>query len=398
MSKKEKLICIISGLWILASTMSSSFVSVYLYSYTGSLVVMTIFTMIRIFMFTIFFIIGAKLAQKFGYSITMFTGIILSSLYLLLVLYGNSLFENYNWSVYLVGAFIGIGEGFYWISSTSLRQLVSIPETRMRFINMIGLFDNSAKLFAPMIASFLIAISINDIEGYKEIFKVILATYVVIAVLATQIKENAEAKKFVILKHLYSNLKNDPQWRYCATTTILFGIRDSLLLTLTGLLIFEALGTNGTLYSNLLIFFSFITVVAHMFLAKRVQRPFNMKIFFVSSIALTLSTIVLAYFPNMFGAVFFGVVNGASLPLVSNTYQKDYMEIISQYRTSENMIGRIISRDIFFTVGRMIGMSAIVLAFYIFPNDTYILYSVSLVSLSSIVVAFVIYNYRKKTS
>ncbi len=385
MSKKEGLLCVISSLWFLASTMSSAFVSVYLYSYTGSLIVMILYTLIRITMFPIFFTVGAKLAQKKGFSVTMLVGILISVVYLLVVLFGSEIFEQYYWSIYFVGALIGIGESFYWVSNLCLSQLVSIPETRMQFISNMGIGNNFAKLVAPWIASLLIGLASTDTSGYLDIFKVVLVVYIGIALLAAKMKVPAEEKRFTVLNHLVKNAIIDKRWRFCAISSIIFGIRDSLVLTLSGLLVYNAVGQVGETYSQLLIVFSLVTILSYTFIARKITIEKRIVYFSISSILIASSTIVLVVEPNFWGAVYFGIVNGLAFPVFLNVYQSDYMEIIHHYRESENMMGRVIARETHFGFGRTLGMLFVIGCSFIFPSPLYMTIGVIGCSLSPLV-------------
>jgi len=76
MTKNEKLIIACTILYTLASGMSAVFMNVFLYTYTGSLSVMALYTCIRIGLFPICFTIAGKVAYKISYGVTMSTGLI----------------------------------------------------------------------------------------------------------------------------------------------------------------------------------------------------------------------------------------------------------------------------------------------------------------------------------
>ena len=80
LSKNEKLVVAITSLWALANTMSAVFVNVYLYAYTESLVVMTIFCIIRIALYPFFFTVAGKWAQRFKFSQPLTMGVLVTML------------------------------------------------------------------------------------------------------------------------------------------------------------------------------------------------------------------------------------------------------------------------------------------------------------------------------
>ena len=105
MTKNEILLILITSLWALSNTLSAVFVNVYLYTYTGSLVVMTIYRIIRIAQFPLFFTIGGKWAQQKGYAYPLATGVIISMLAVMYVLFMNDKFALNPNLVYPVNMF-----------------------------------------------------------------------------------------------------------------------------------------------------------------------------------------------------------------------------------------------------------------------------------------------------
>ena len=55
MTQDEKMVILINCFYNLANAMSAVFMNVYLYAYTGSLVVMSIYTIVRIGLYPLFF-------------------------------------------------------------------------------------------------------------------------------------------------------------------------------------------------------------------------------------------------------------------------------------------------------------------------------------------------------
>ena len=102
MTKNEKLIIACTILYTLASGMSAVFMNVFLYTYTGSLAVMALYTCIRIGLFPPCFTLAGKVARKVSYGVTMSTGLVFLFLQCFFVLNYNHLIEaNHNW-VYFV--------------------------------------------------------------------------------------------------------------------------------------------------------------------------------------------------------------------------------------------------------------------------------------------------------
>ncbi len=83
LSSNERLLILINCFYNLANAMSAVFMNVYLYAYTGSLVVMSIYTIVRIGLYPFFFTIGGKWAQRHRFSQTLTAGLVLIMISLL---------------------------------------------------------------------------------------------------------------------------------------------------------------------------------------------------------------------------------------------------------------------------------------------------------------------------
>lgn len=386
MNRNEILMIVITSLWAMANTLSAVFVNVYLYAYTGSLVVMTIYCMIRIAQFPLFFTLGGKWAQRKGFAWPLSTGVVISMFALIYVLVMNDAFAAVPSLVYISALLVGVGEGFFWLSVNSLHQFVCGPETRARYLGNIGIFNNVANIIAPMLSTWILSRSESDTAGYVTIFKFVLVIYVVIVIAAMMVRANPSAEKFSVIKCL--DITKDKSWRKNMMMTVMYGMRDALTLTLAGLLVYNATNGSGSIYSSLLTVFALISIVSYRIVSRLLSASNLHKYFTLGSILISSSTIVLVLVPNLFGAIYYGVINAVSLPLYGNPYSLLAMNNIQTYSKSENMIGRVIAKEIYLSFGRCFGMFLIVLSSILLPETMYLPVSVVFCSLFPIVLIF----------
>lgn len=374
MSFNEKLMIAINCLYALANAMSAVFMNVYLYAYTGSLVVMSIYTMIRIGLFPFFFTIGGKWAQRHRFSHTLTAGLLLIMGQLVFVLFCNDMFAQMSWLVYVAALLFGSGGGLFWLSVNGLNQLVSSSETRSLYLSNIGICNNISSIIAPLISTFIIDQFASDFDGYVRIFQVVLVVYGFISLLSLKLTASSSRQSFSVLKCLRFN--HDPQWKYCLISTLLYGMRDSLVLTLSGLLVYNATGGSGSIYGKLLAFFAVLTIISFRVVAVMMKRNNRMTFYRLGSLLLASSTIVLVLVPNLFGAIYFGIVNAISTPMYQNPWQIITMNAIQDYAKEENVIGRVIAKETYQSLGRCLGMACIVLCYLILPENLYLIVSV----------------------
>lgn len=393
MSKNEKLLIVITTLFIFADAMSAVFMNVFLYSYTGSLVVMSIYTICRIALFPFSEWVAGKIAVKKSYAFTATLGLIGIMLKLAFVLNFNSYFALKPDLVYLVAIIQGIGEGTYYVSVNTLAQLVTTAETRIRYLTHAGIFNNIANVVAPLIASFIIEHSLSDLAGYINIFKTVLVVYFFIVLIAFRIKIT-KSRDFKLSKVLWS--KSDRQWRYHQIHTALYGLRDSMILTLAGIMVYNATGQSGGLYGKLLALFALIAIISFRFVSKKMVRSNRMEFYKYGAFLISSSTIVLVLLPNIYGALYYGIVNALASPMYGNAYNIISMNIIQDYAEKENVVGRMIAKESALSCGRCSGMALIVLLHQLLDENLYLLVAVLILSLCPCLTYFYARAYHNK--
>ncbi len=389
LTRNEYFLLAVTAVYNLCAVMASVFMNVYLYIYTGSLVIMAVYTAIRIAMFPPFFTMAGKIARRSSFSLTLCIGLFFLAIQLAMVLFLNEEFAVYPWLVYIVAMVYGIGEGFLWCSVNSLLQIVTTPETRSAFVSWQGIFNNVASIAAPVLSGLIIGISKNDTQGYIRIFQLVLAVYVILMIIGFQIKAKAKDKPFSTMHCLRLSKveKREERWKINSIGTCLYGINNSLSLMLAGLLVFNATGSSGGLYSNLLAVFAIMAIIAYFWCSRTLSRPKILKYYLLGSIWLASATIVLALVPNIWGAIYYGVVNAMATAFYNNAYTLLGMSAIGAYEGEENITGRVIAREAYLSFGRISGMCLIVLASFILPENLFLPVSVVVVSLFSVAAA-----------
>ena len=388
MNNLEKRQIILNAVFNVASTFSSMFLSVYLFIYAGEISLMCLYTIIRIGLFPLFFIIGYKLVNKHSYALTYTLGLIFNSCSLLYALFATNLFEI-NPSYILIGAMLqGIGDGLYWFSSNTCNQIVSSPITRAKFISFTGIFNNIGSVLAPFIANIIINNSVSDLKAYRLILSIVYILYIFVIFISFRINPSIKVNN-ISLKNAFSF--KDKRWNDHSLAVFFYGFRNSLTLVVTSILIYNA-SKNGDVYSKLQSLFYLITVVSFFLLSKALRRNLN-KVFIFGTILAFVSTVVLVFANNIYGAIFFGLSNALVVVFFDNTYNYLSANIISNYK--EDMIARVVQRETCLSIGRCVGMGIVVLCYYVLPINIYLKVSVTVLSLTAILVYFILIKYKE---
>jgi MFS transporter, YQGE family, putative transporter len=370
MTRNEKLLITVNALYFLGGTMSGVFVNVYLYSFTGSLTEMTVYAMIRFGLFPLGFLLGGFFSKRTHLAWTLTAGLVIIIGTMGFLLGFNAMFETHYYFIYLIGVFFGIGEGMYWFSVNNMSLAVSNKATRGMFIATMSIANTTSTVLAPSIAALIVNYAPTETQGYLFIFQVVIVVHSITAYLASRISVKANPMSYTLLDKF--NTKHDAQWRYMMNSHLLFGIRDSITLVLTGLMLYAAIGNNGSLYSRLLIGFAVIGIIASAIVRKVQNRRNRLTLYTYSAFVLFTATMILVLSPNVIGGIVYGVLNAFAAPFFINPYSIIVMNAMQDYTERGSVYGHMIIKEVMLNIGRLIGMGFILLSYSILPVELYL--------------------------
>lgn len=369
MTRNEKLLIAVNALYFLGATMSGVFVNVYLYSFTGSLTEMTVYAMIRFGLFPLGFLLGGYFSKRKHLAWTLTLGLLIIIATMGFLLAFNAMFATHYYFIYLVGVFFGIGEGMYWFSVNNMSLAVTDKVTRGMFIATMSITNTTSTVVAPSLAALIVNFAPSETQGYLFIFQVVIAVHSVTAYLATRISVKANPAPYTLLDKF--NTKRDPQWRYVMNSHLLFGIRDSITLVLTGLMLYAAIGNNGSLYSKLLIGFAVIGIIASAIVRKVQTRRNRLTLYTYGAFVLFAATMILVLVPNLTGGLVYGVLNAFAAPFFINPYSIIVMNAMQDYTEKGSVYGHMIIKEVMLNIGRLTGMAFILLFNVFLPANLY---------------------------
>lgn len=394
LNRNEKLLVLINAIYFIAATMSAVFVNVYLYTFTGSIYSMTTYAIVRFTMIPLGFYIAGIVSRRWSLSSILTTGLMIITISLGFLLMFNHLFGENILLIYMVGLILGTGEGLYWFAISKLNLQVSIRESRAKFISMMGIFNSASTIVAPFVATMIVRLSETDTEGYLRIFWIVIVLQILAAFVSTRVENFFETKAYTVWDKL--NLKADGQWRYLMISHFIFGIRDSMLIVMTGILIFNATGGRGSLYGDLLTGFAVLNLIANTVASRVIQRNNRIHVYYYGALLLFTSTMMLVLVPNLIGAVYFGLVNALAIPFVSNTFNIIMMNAMQDYAEYENITGRVIAREFALNGGRLLGMAMTIALSFILPESYSLIAAVTFCSAAIVVLVLYAKKYHTK--
>lgn len=389
MSISEKKTLFLNGVFAFANGLVSLFVSVYLFVYTSSFIVMSVYTIFEAIGIMLGSLLAIKIFVSKKFTIPYASGLALMTGALIFDLCAGSLFTKNNYYVLIPGFIWGFGEGFFYYAYNACNQVVTTPQSRPLFLQFGGIINNICVLLSPLLSNFIITNSKTDIIGYRNILYVITFMHLVVISVSLTINEGSQDKGVSFSKLL--NLK-DEMWADEFKAVFAYGLMNSVYLTLTNLLVFDAAG-NGGLYSKVQIFFSLCAIIAYRFLAKALKKE-NISKSFVFGYLLKISALlILVYVRNVYAAIYYGVVNAISNVYYDSSYSFISSLIVSKYEGE--IVPRVAIREIPLGLGRTLGMILVVACYFIIPKY-YLIVPSTILSLTPIITIYVFLKRYKK--
>jgi len=365
-TKDEKIVLTITAIYTLAATMATTFINVYLFDYTNSYIILNIYQLIRLGILGVVAFISAKLSYRLRMSYTLTIGLICITLSVFILLVLQERVADNMLYVYSIAFIWGSGEGFFWISLNTLNQLITKPATRGHYLGLNGAVTNIATILAPLFSAQILASHTIEIEGYYSMFRVVIVLFGVISLLSALVKSPVKRQTFKIIDIL-KQAKHDIQWNYVVRTQFLWGFRDAAVMSLTGILIYQAV-ENGTAYGRLLAVLALIATLSNYIIGKVVQKSNRLKFLLIGTVGIFFSGISLVVLPGLWGAVAHGSLANLFFAFMSIPYSIIVMNIIGDYMETENIIGRTTCREMMTALGRIVGLSVLILIIYFFEG------------------------------
>lgn len=363
MTRQEKLAITIQALFNFADIMYRMFVSVYLYVYTNSLMKTTVYTLIRMSVLVFFIYFAGLLNKKHKLSFTFFIGLLCQTISLTWILTQGHLFEINMAYVYIAAVFMGIGEGLYWFSANTLSQLVTTKERRPRYLSFLGLFRNATALLAPFVANRFMVYSSDELSAYKKILVLLAIIYIVITILSLFVKARAKNTDISLKK---SFDWNNIEWRDSLIGQFSFAVRESLNWAIVAILISNASG-DGKTYSTFQTIFQILGICCYFFLTKLLTRERVGKTFILGAFLNSTSILILAFVPNLYGVITYGLLNALSEVFYNNSYNLIGSNIMEN--NIEDINGRMAIKEAAIYSGRLFASIIVILCFYFLPES-----------------------------
>lgn len=365
LSRASRLLLVVGTLFIAASTLSGTFVSVYIWKVDHSFSAIGIFNMCQYAALPIAFVLGGYSARYMGqlWLLRVGTGI-LAVFYAVLLALGEHSAHHVVW----LGIMSGLGQGVYWLGYHVVTFDSTTPGTRGAFNGYAGLFASFVGMVGPFGSGFVIANS-RIFSGYHVVFAVSLVLFAMLIVVSFMIPHTAPTHRLRLREGFRFSANED--WGSLWNASVVFGLREGLFSFYIGLLVYfvakseAGLGEYG-LYTGLLSLASF-------YVAGRVSRRPRLATLLmrIAGVILGAVCISLLWEISRRSLLVFGTVTALSLPFLLVPFGAMIMnEIDESRRTAHFRMECLISREVALGIGRTASIGAYLVVVAIAPTVT----------------------------
>lgn len=391
--KEEKrdlyLLLIISGLYSLSIALSNTFVNIYLWKQSGKYLDIGIYNFIVVAFQPVTFILAGRLAKKIDRVIVLRLGVIFLTLFYLTVLLSDGKATHFLW---LFGAFLGIGWGFYWLAFNVLTFEITEPDTRDFFNGTMGVLTSSAGIIGPITAGFIIS-RLNPSNGYTIVFGLSLFLFVIAVIFSFSLKRRPAQGRYYFWQ-VWHERKRNRDWRLITNAHFFQGIREGTFMFVISILVFIqtkselALGSYGLLHSAI----SFIT---YYFASRYIKPSYRNSAILVGGIILYLAVVFITVKVTYIRLLIYASMIAIAYPILLVPYTSLTYDVIGRaWNASEMRIEYIVIREIFIHFGRMISILGFLIAISCFEPKQSIPIFLLIAGLGHTIIYFFIRNIK----
>jgi YQGE family putative transporter len=346
------LLLIISGLFAVSTALSNTFVNVYLWKIKEDYLVIGRFNLASYLAMAVTFVFAGRLAKQVDRVIAIRIGVVLQALfYLVVLLLGKK-------SVHLVdglGAFTGVGAGFFWLSFNVLYFEITERHNRDIFNGINGLLTSAAGILAPLTSGWIIT-RIDQFTGYRIIFGISLVVFLLAVAISMMLKRRSAHGVFRLKAILDDAAKKGRNWFWVNLAMIAQGVREGLFAFLLSLLIFVAT-KNELALGGYLTAASAVSLLSYFLVGRYLRRGWRDEGILVGTVMIGIFALPLLWDVNAFTLILLGVGAALFYPLYMVPLTSAVFDVIGENNeTAKLRVEYVVARELALNVGRVLSV------------------------------------------
>ncbi|MFI8575280.1 MFS transporter [Rossellomorea aquimaris] len=364
LTKDLTLLLLIGGLYSLSIALSNTFVNIYLWKQSGEFIDLGIYNLTVVIFQPITFILAGRLAKKVDRVIVLRFGVIFLALFYISVLAFGESAENF---LVVLGALLGIGYGFYWLAFNVLTFEITEPETRDFFNGFLGTLTSAGGMIGPILAGFIIS-RFTSFKGYTIVFGLSLLLFAIAVLMSFFLKRRPASGRYLFLRILEER-KNNDNWRHITNAHFFQGLREGTFIFIISVFVFIstgsefAIGTFGLINSG-------IAFVGYYIASRVIKKKFRKKAILLGGILLYLAIFLIVFDVTYTKLLLYAGVIAIAYPILLVPYISMTYDVIGTgWNAAEMRIEYIVVREIFLNLGRIVSVTAFIVAVTFFNHE-----------------------------
>lgn len=352
LDREAWLLLLTSSLFFIATSLSSTFVNVYLFKIEEDWVLISIFNLIQYFTAAVTFVFGGWLVKKWDRVMAIRLGVAVLAFFYLSVWWLGVKSVSYFTGL---GIIMGLGSGFYWLAYHVMYFEITEKENRDIFNGVHGLCTSVGGIVAPFISGILIS-RMGELNGYRLIFGISLLIFLC-AVLVSFLFRSRKARGRYELGSILSLIRDHKNnWFWVNMAMIGQGFREGVFAFLIGLLFFVIVKSELALGS----FFTFSSAMSCLsfFIVSRYMRPgWRNHFMLVGGWMMGLAAVPFVFQTNEWTIWILGVGVSLFYPLYLSPMTSTVFDVIGQsHETAKYRVEYVVSREMALNLGRIAGV------------------------------------------
>jgi YQGE family putative transporter len=354
----------ISGLHAFSFALSNVFVNVFLWKIKHDLLVIAWYNVAEHFATALTFIIAGWITKRVDRVVSIRIGVALQALFYLTVLMLGTKAIDY---AFILGLFLGVGSGFYWLSFNVLYFEISERDNRDAMNGASGFISSLAGMIAPITSGFLIT-HVDDLLGYRIIFSISLAIFALAVFVSFRLHLRRATGRFQLFPVLASSFNPHDDWFWIQWGTFFQGLREGIFLFLTGLLVYFV-SNNELVLGSYLTLTSIVSLISYFILGKYLRPEWRMRAMLLACVMMGLLLLPFLYYWNTTTMMLYGAGLYLFYPYYYTATLSTAYDMIGGHPSEvERRVEHVVAKELMLNSGRLVSLFIFIAAYVQVPT------------------------------
>lgn len=352
LSRQSILLLVVHGLFAVANALSGTYVNVFLWKAKNDYALLGWFALAGQIAGAITFYVAGKWVKEHNKMNSLRLGVATSACFYLSVLAAGKQAVRY---VIPLGIIQGTAFGFFWLAFNVVYFEVTGPEDRDRFNGWSGLLGSFSGMIAPWISGMLIARAGGGGGGYRLVFTLSLAVFVVGVIVSFFLKKRKVTGHYDWAYTWKALSRPNTPWRRVFAGLAAQGVREGVFAFIIGVLIYVATKAEAKVGNYWLI--TSAVGIASYWLFGRLMNKRNRSVAMLIGVVLMVAAILPFFWKVNYATLLgFGVVVGIAFPLYMIPLTSSVFDLIGRDQDSaDRCVEYVVVRELGLNLGRIAG-------------------------------------------